>query len=112
MTNGNEKLLTLEEIAKIVETITEWDHIYDTYYGKNESYSVMAWEMNFFWSKNIGISVDSIEPYIELGSVSGKEVFPLYQRVQELWSMYYEKKEQERTQKRNGKLREIRGKIK
>ena len=112
----NEKLLTLEEIAKIIETATEgeWNRIYDSYYGKTEFINIHTWKGGFFpWSKIWGISISGKysdeEGYIELSSITGEEVYPLYKRIQGLYDTYYEKKEQERIQKRNEKLREIRG---
>ncbi|MDD5132825.1 MAG: hypothetical protein PHD81_04205 [Candidatus Nanoarchaeia archaeon] len=107
----NENPLTLEEIAHVIESISSWANVSGWYYGVNKSLRVTAYKSKFFpCSEHCEISVEERESFVELGSISGKEVLPLYKRIQELYNLHLKEKKQKSMEIRNEKLREIRGK--
>ena len=108
----NEQPLTLEEISKIVDTMTEWANTGHIYVGTNEFLSIVADKDTSFWpwSKIRIISVNNRNPIIELGSIRGKHVLPLYQRIQELYRESDIKAEQEYEKIKNERIKEIRKK--
>lgn len=121
---NNEKSLTLEEMAKLIETVPKWIHIYKgSYSGRVGHYGVSAYKSDksffdsilFWWLKEdleVKVYYSEGDNYIKLESKQGKEVLPLYQRIQELYNVQYEKESKEELIMKNEKLRELREKLK
>ena len=110
-----EKQLTLEEMTNLMESMTEWRRVNTLYRGENDSLKMYLSKQPGFlpWSiKGAEIEVRDKDTHIELGSVSGKEVLPVYQKAEELYNQYVKEEEQKKIEKRNGLLKKFRGKDK
>lgn len=90
---NDEKPLTLEEIAQLAERVTSWDDFHYTrnYIGilktKDKKIEIWASKTGFFsWSKEARVSVCVItnNASYPIGEIEGKEVYPIYQRIQTL----------------------------